>query len=65
MIQWTEADSNGHVTRVHLDIQLRPDFPEQYRSAVIRAAEQCKVKKHMEQPPVFEVTTSTLDTNTR
>ncbi len=61
LIQWTDTDANGHVTQIHLDIKLRPDFPEQYRSAVIRAAEQCKVKKHMEQPPVFGVTASTLD----
>jgi putative redox protein len=43
---------------ISLDIQLPPDFPEGYRAAVIRAAEQCKVKKHFESPPEIEVATS-------
>jgi putative redox protein len=47
------------VESIEVDIQLPPDFPEQYRAAVIRAAEQCKVKKHFENPPEIEVKTST------
>jgi putative redox protein len=43
---------------ISLDIQLPPDFPEGYKAAVIRAAEQCKVKKHFENPPEIEVATS-------
>lgn len=46
---------NGMVDKVLLDIQLPADFPEKYRSAVIRVAEQCAVKKHLERPPQFEV----------
>jgi ribosomal protein S12 methylthiotransferase accessory factor len=47
--------SSGLVSRIDLDIQLPPDFPERYRAAVIRAAEQCTVKKHLEHPPVIDV----------
>ena len=43
---------------ISLDIQLPPEFPEVYKAAVIRAAEQCKVKKHFESPPEIEVTAS-------
>ena len=43
--------------KVRLEIQLPQEFPEQYASAVIRAAESCLVKKHLEQPPSFEVVT--------
>jgi len=50
----------GLVGKISLDIQLPPDFPEKYKAAVIKSAEQCAVKKHLEHPPVFEVTTSTL-----
>ncbi len=46
------------VERIDLDIQLPPDFPEKYKEAVIRAAEQCAVKKHLEHPPQFAVYTS-------
>jgi len=49
----------GMVDNLEVDIQLPPEFPEKYRSAVIRAAEQCKVKKHFENPPAIEVKTST------
>ena len=50
----------GLVGKISLDIQLPPDFPEKYKAAVIKSAEQCAVKKHLEHPPVFEVTTSAL-----
>jgi ribosomal protein S12 methylthiotransferase accessory factor len=47
------------VDRVNLDIQLPPEFPEKYRKAVIRSADQCAVKKHFENPPSFSIKTST------
>ena len=50
----------GLVGKISLDIQLPPDFPEKYKAAVIKSAEQCAVKKHLEHPPAFEVTTATL-----
>ena len=45
------------VSKIRLEIQLPPDFPRQYVSAVIRAAESCLVKKHLENPPSFEIVT--------
>ena len=57
LVQGLEVNrSNGMVSKVKLDIQLPPDFPEKYKTAVIRSAEQCAVKKHFEQPPQFEIT---------
>jgi ribosomal protein S12 methylthiotransferase accessory factor len=52
----------GLVGQIDLEIQLPPDFPAKYRDAVIRSADQCAVKKHMEHPPVFNITTSTIAT---
>ena len=49
------------IDHVELDIQLPPDFPEQYKAAVIRSAELCAVKKHLEQPPTFDVHTSVME----
>jgi ribosomal protein S12 methylthiotransferase accessory factor len=43
---------------IEVEIELPADFPEHYRGAVIRAADQCKVKKQFEHPPLIEVTTS-------
>jgi ribosomal protein S12 methylthiotransferase accessory factor len=50
----------GLVGKVNLDIQLPADFPEKYKTAVIRAADQCAVKKHFEHPPQFDIFTSTV-----
>ncbi len=47
----------GLVGKVELEIQVPPEFPEKYRDALIRAANQCAVKKHFEQPPEFDVFT--------
>ena len=47
----------GMVSKVDLEIQLPPTFPEKYRQAVIHSAELCAVKKHLETPPQFEITT--------
>ncbi len=59
LIQRLEVDrATGMVTKVLLDIQLPPDFPAKYKEAVIRSAEQCTVKKHLANPPKFEITTS-------
>jgi putative redox protein len=43
------------IGKVLLDIQLPDDFPEKYKEAVIRAANQCAVKKYLQDP--FEVET--------
>ena len=61
IVQSLEANPvNGMVGKVLLDIQLPPDFPEKYKTAVIRSADQCAVKKHFEYPPQFEISTSTV-----
>ncbi len=49
--------NRGMVGTVQLEIQVPPEFPEKYRNALIRSAEQCAVKKHLESPPQFEITT--------
>lgn len=58
LTQRMEVDETGMVTKILLDIHLPPEFPEKYKAAVIRSAEQCKVKKHFERPPVFEIATT-------
>ena len=43
------------IGKVDIDIQLPEGFPEQYKDAVIRAAELCSVKRHLHTPPEFAV----------
>jgi ribosomal protein S12 methylthiotransferase accessory factor len=40
---------------VQVTIELPDGFPEKYADAVVRAAEQCAVKKHFEHPPAIRV----------
>ena len=49
--------SKGLIERLELEIQVPPDFPEKYHSALVRSAEQCLVKRHFENPPTFDVHT--------
>jgi ribosomal protein S12 methylthiotransferase accessory factor len=52
-----EKDEAGKgVSRVRLEVLLPPAFPEKYRDAILRAVDQCKVKRHILEPPQFDVT---------
>ncbi len=53
--------ASGMVGKIDIEIQVPPTFPEKYLPSLIRSAELCAVKKHIERPPVFEVTTKTVD----
>jgi len=58
IIQRTESNPmTGMISKVSLEIQVPPTFPEKYRPALINSAELCAVKKHMENPPKFDITT--------
>lgn len=55
-IIWDEkTDLPSDIT---IEIKLPPDFPEKYRESVVSAAELCKVKKSIANPPEFKVITS-------
>lgn len=45
------------IGKVDLEIQVPPDFPAKYHESLIRSAELCAVKKHLENPPQFDVFT--------
>ncbi|MHB1417562.1 MAG: OsmC family protein, partial [Chloroflexota bacterium] len=48
------------VSQVEIDVRLPEGFTEQYRPALIRAAELCAVKKHLQAPPSISVTATTV-----
>ena len=54
--------SSGMVEEIGLDIHIPASFPEKYRDSLIRSAELCKVKKHLEKPPKFKITTQVVQT---
>lgn len=54
--QRLERDPRTHmIGRIDIEILLPAAFPEKYRAAVVLAAQQCTVKKHLENPPAFNV----------
>jgi len=62
LLQHVHRDpTNGMVDKIDLEIQVPPNFPEKYLPSLIRSAELCAVKKHIEHPPQFEITTKTVE----
>ena len=57
IVQRVNYVPTGMVDSIDLEIQVPPDFPEKYYEALIRSADQCKVKQHLEHPPMFFVYT--------
>lgn len=49
---------SGLVDNITLEIQVPESFPVKYYDALVRSADQCAVKKHLEHPPKFNVFTS-------
>lgn len=52
---------SGMVGKVDLEIQVPPSFPQKYHDALIKSADLCAVKKHLETPPQFEITTKEVE----
>ena len=51
----------GMVDKIELEIQVPPDFPEKYYSALVRSADQCLVKRHFAKPPEFDIHTKAVE----
>jgi uncharacterized OsmC-like protein len=46
------------VEKMIFNINLGPEFPQKYTTALIRAMKLCYLKQHFEQPPQFEFVTN-------
>ena len=44
------------VKKVAMRVTLPKDFPQQYKTALIKSMELCTVKRHLAAPPEFEIT---------
>jgi putative redox protein len=54
----TQHDPEAHlVSKITLDVQLPPEFPEKYRDALVKAVDLCAVKRHLAHPPEFQINT--------
>jgi putative redox protein len=55
---------SGMIEQIDLEIHVPSNFPEKHFNSLIRSAELCKVKKHLEKPPKFNITTKVALTDT-
>jgi putative redox protein len=55
IVERPRVDADGTLLGVDLDIEVPPSFPEKYRDALVRVADQCSVKRAIEARPRFEV----------
>ena len=61
LVMRTERDEASRmVTRIEIEIQLPPEFPEKYDRALVRAVDLCSVKKHLIDAPTFETYTTRI-----
>jgi putative redox protein len=59
IVMSTESDpEKGLIGRIAFDLRLPEGFPEKYEQAIVRAVDQCTVKRHIQDSPAFAVTTS-------
>ncbi len=58
IVMRTHVDpQRGMVAKVDLELRLPPEFPEKYRAAIVNAVNLCAVKKHLHEPPAFDIIT--------
>ena len=54
-----ELDLSGRVyQKLSIDLRLPAEFPEKYKKAIVRTMDLCTVKKHIINPPEFEIKVS-------
>jgi ribosomal protein S12 methylthiotransferase accessory factor len=51
-----QRNSGTHlVESIRIDIHVPKDFPEKYKNAVVKAADTCAVKRHLDKPPKIHI----------
>ncbi|MFN2146134.1 MAG: OsmC family protein [Anaerolineales bacterium] len=50
----------GLIGKIELEIRVPESFPEKYHSALVNSASKCAVKRHLENPPEFDVHTEVI-----
>lgn len=56
-MSWERNPATKLIATIRIEVKLPPGFPEKYRTAILRAADQCAVKKHLVEAPAVEVVT--------
>jgi len=57
-VDFQANQKSNMIEKVIFNVDLAPEYPEKYISALIKSMNLCYVKKHFEQPPQFEFVTN-------
>ena len=52
-MDWERSDKPPFDASIHYRLTLPRDFPEKYRSSILKAMDLCTVKRYLHQPPEF------------
>ena len=55
---FTYSEQERRYTACRIMLTPPAGFPEKYRDAIVRAMDSCAVKKHLLNPPTFEISTA-------
>jgi ribosomal protein S12 methylthiotransferase accessory factor len=51
-----EKNKDTHmIEKMSIEIQVPEDFPENYKKAIVKTANLCAVKKHLDNPPEIDI----------
>lgn len=50
-----EKNDKGDIVKIVTEVTRPKDFPEKYMGAIEHISKSCKVKRHIENPPEFEI----------
>jgi ribosomal protein S12 methylthiotransferase accessory factor len=56
-MSWERSPETKLIARIRIELKLPEGFPEKYRPAIVRATDQCTVKKHLVAAPAIDVET--------
>lgn len=57
-MRWERNPETKLIGSIRIEMTLPAGFPEKYRPAILRATDQCAVKKHLVAPPAIDVVTA-------
>ncbi len=59
VIETVSYNQETHMAEnINIHVELSESFPVKYKNAIIKAVAQCTVKRHLGNPPSFEIQTS-------
>lgn len=54
-LETIKDEETGMIVDIKMVLETAPDFPDKYKKAIVNAMELCSVKKHLSQPPRFDI----------